>query len=47
MASSRIFVQEAIHDIVVKKLAEKAKSWVIGDPFDPSTCHGPQVRVRF
>lgn len=44
MASSRIFVQEGIHDIIVKKLAEKAKNWVIGDPFDPSTRHGPQVR---
>lgn len=47
MASSRIFVQEGIHDIVVKKLAEKAKNWVIGDPFDASTRHGPQVRVNF
>ncbi|KAL8120146.1 aldehyde dehydrogenase family 2 member C4-like [Apium graveolens] len=43
VASSRIFVQEGIHDRVVKKLAEKAKNWVIGDPFDPSTRHGPQV----
>lgn len=43
MASSRIFIQEGIHDVFVQKLAEKAKSWSIGDPFDPSTRHGPQV----
>lgn len=47
MASSRIFVQEGIHDIIVNKMAEKAKNWVIGDPFDPSTRHGPQVCFFF
>lgn len=43
VASSRVFIQEGIHEAFVKKLAEKAKTWVIGDPFDPSTHYGPQV----
>ena len=43
MAGSRVFVQEGIHDAVVKKLAEKAKNWVVGDPFDPTVNQGPQV----
>lgn len=43
MAGSRVFVQEGIHDAVVKKLAEKAKNWVVGDPFDPIVNQGPQV----
>lgn len=47
MASSRVFIQEGIHEAFVKKLAEKAKTWVIGDPFDPSTHYGPQVKLLF
>ncbi|XP_057536671.1 aldehyde dehydrogenase family 2 member C4-like isoform X1 [Amaranthus tricolor] len=43
VAGSRVFVQEGIHDAVVKKLAEKAKNWVVGDPFDPTVNQGPQV----
>jgi len=43
MAGSRVFVQEGIYDEFVKKLLEKAKSWVVGDPFDPSVRQGPQV----
>jgi len=39
-----VFVQEGIYDQVEKKLVEKAKAWVIGDPFDPKTQQGPQVR---
>ncbi|KAJ4846395.1 Aldehyde dehydrogenase 2 member C4 [Turnera subulata] len=42
-ASSRVFVQEGIYDEFVEKLAEKAKTWVVGDPFDPKTRLGPQV----
>ncbi|KAL3532434.1 hypothetical protein ACH5RR_005955 [Cinchona calisaya] len=43
VASSRIFVQEGIYDQLSKKLVEKAKTWVVGDPFDPRTLQGPQV----
>lgn len=45
MAGSRVFVQEGIYDEFIKKLAEKAKTWKVGDPFDPSTRHGPQVCI--
>lgn len=43
MASSRLFVQEGIYEKLVEKLVEKAKAWVVGDPFDPKVQHGPQV----
>jgi coniferyl-aldehyde dehydrogenase len=43
VASSRVYVQEGIYDQVVKKLVEKAKAWVVGDPFDPQVQQGPQV----
>ncbi|KAH7849372.1 hypothetical protein Vadar_016890 [Vaccinium darrowii] len=35
-AGSRVFVQEGIYSELVKTLAEKAKTWVVGDPFDPT-----------
>ena len=43
MASSRVLVQDGIYDEFVKKLAEKAKAWPVGDPFDPQVRQGPQV----
>ncbi|KAI4380037.1 hypothetical protein MLD38_006268 [Melastoma candidum] len=43
VASSRVFVQEGIYEELEKKLVEKAKAWTVGDPFDPTTNHGPQV----
>ncbi|CAK9150886.1 unnamed protein product [Ilex paraguariensis] len=43
VAGSRVFVQEGIYDEFVKKLAEKAKTRVVGDPFDPAVRQGPQV----
>ncbi|CAK9150885.1 unnamed protein product [Ilex paraguariensis] len=43
VAGSRVFVQEGIYDEFEKKLAEKAKTWVVGDPFDPTVNQGPQV----
>lgn len=43
MASSRVYVQEGIYEKLVKKLVEKAKATVVGDPFDPRVNHGPQV----
>ncbi|CAL5360597.1 unnamed protein product [Camellia sinensis] len=48
VAGSRVFVQEGIYDELVKKLLEKAKAWVVGDPFDPTVRQGPQVdKVQF
>ncbi|KAL0427065.1 UNVERIFIED_CONTAM: Aldehyde dehydrogenase family 2 member C4 [Sesamum latifolium] len=43
VAGSRVFVQEGIYDKFVGKLVEKAKTWVVGDPFDPNVHQGPQV----
>ncbi|RDX67720.1 Aldehyde dehydrogenase family 2 member C4, partial [Mucuna pruriens] len=43
VAGSRVFVQEGIYDEFEKKLVEKAKAWVVGDPFDPKAQQGPQV----
>ncbi|KAI4380691.1 hypothetical protein MLD38_006854 [Melastoma candidum] len=42
-ASSRVYVQEGIYEEFKKKLVEKTKVWLVGDPFDPSTNQGPQV----
>ncbi|KAI3446976.1 hypothetical protein Pfo_003641 [Paulownia fortunei] len=43
VAGSRVFVQEGIYDKFLVKLVEKAKTWVVGDPFDPNVHQGPQV----
>ncbi|TKY44655.1 Aldehyde dehydrogenase family 2 member C4 [Spatholobus suberectus] len=43
VAGSRVFVQEGIYDEFEKRLVEKAKAWVVGDPFDPKVQQGPQV----
>lgn len=43
VAGSRVLVQEGIYDKLVKKLEEKAKNWVVGDPFNPNVHQGPQV----
>ncbi|XP_021741352.1 aldehyde dehydrogenase family 2 member C4-like [Chenopodium quinoa] len=43
VAGSRVLVQEGIYEEMKRKLAEKAKSWVVGDPFHPNVQQGPQV----
>nr|AVX32613.1 aldehyde dehydrogenase VoALDH1 [Valeriana officinalis] len=43
VAGTRIFVQEGIYDKFLEKLAVGIKTWVVGDPFHPSTRQGPQV----
>ncbi|KAK2462656.1 hypothetical protein APHAL10511_005389 [Amanita phalloides] len=44
-AGSRIFVQEGIYDKFLAKMTEitRAAGAAAGDPFQPSTLHGPQV----
>ncbi len=42
-AGSRLFVQESIYDEFVHKIAARAKSRKVGDPFQPDTEQGPQV----
>ncbi|XP_071742310.1 aldehyde dehydrogenase 1 [Rutidosis leptorrhynchoides] len=42
VAGCRVFVQEGVHDVFVKKLEGMVKAWPIGDPFDLATRHGPQ-----
>lgn len=42
-AGSRLFVEDKVHSQLVDKLAAKAKSAKLGDPFDPATTQGPQV----
>ncbi|KAL4374844.1 hypothetical protein S245_017490 [Arachis hypogaea] len=43
VAFSRVYVQERIYDEFEKKVVEKAKTWVVGDPFDPKVQQGPQT----
>jgi aldehyde dehydrogenase (NAD+) len=42
-AGSRLFVEEKIHEEFVKRLAEKAKKRMVGDPLHLETEQGPQV----
>ncbi|KAL2321250.1 hypothetical protein Fmac_030219 [Flemingia macrophylla] len=46
VAGSRVFVQEGIYDEFEKKVVEKAKAWVVGDPFNPKVHQGPQVSKK-
>jgi len=42
-ASSRVFVQEGIHDKFIAAVAERAKALKVGDALDPTTQMGPAV----
>lgn len=44
-AGSRTYVQEDIYKEFVERSVEKAKSRVVGNPFDFKTEQGPQVRA--
>ncbi|KAF9615541.1 hypothetical protein IFM89_024389 [Coptis chinensis] len=46
VAGSRVYVQEGIYDEFVRKCVEKAKKWVVGDPFDPQVHQGPQANRK-
>lgn len=43
VAASRVYLQEGIYDRFEKKLADRMKNWVVGDPLDPRVNQGPQV----
>ena len=42
-AGTRTFVEESIYDEFVKRSVALAQSRKVGDPFDPSFNHGPQI----
>ncbi|MEJ9232939.1 aldehyde dehydrogenase family protein [Peribacillus butanolivorans] len=42
-APTRLFAQREIYDEVVEKIAEYAKNYKCGDPFDPASDQGAQV----
>ena len=44
-AGTRTYVQEGIYEEFVRKSAERAQRRILGDPFDESTDHGPQVNL--
>ncbi|WP_431311153.1 aldehyde dehydrogenase [Methylobacterium nigriterrae] len=46
VCASRHLVQASIYDAFVEKLAAKAKSIRIGDPFDPATQLGPVISAK-
>src|SRR5471030_1629248 len=46
VCASRHLVQEKVYDEFVEKLAAKAKTIRIGDPFDPATQLGPVISAR-
>ena len=42
-AGSRVFVEDAIYDAFVEKSVQRAKSRLVGNPFDLTVEQGPQV----
>ncbi|WP_458355083.1 aldehyde dehydrogenase family protein [Peribacillus frigoritolerans] len=45
-APTRLFAQREIYDEVVEKIAEYAKNYKCGDPFDPKSDQGAQVSIQ-
>ncbi|XP_035683791.1 retinal dehydrogenase 2-like [Branchiostoma floridae] len=43
IAGTRTFVQESVYDDFVKRSVERVKKRTVGNPFDMTTQHGPQV----
>lgn len=42
-AGSRLFVEQKVYDDFLDKIVRRARSQVVGNPFDPATTQGPQV----
>lgn len=45
-ANSRLLVQRSIHDAFVKRLIDKARQWLPGNPLDPASKSGAMVNAR-
>ncbi len=45
-AGSRLFVHESVYDKFVQKAVDMAKARTIGNPYEPTTRNGPQVRPQ-
>ncbi|QNA85500.1 5-carboxymethyl-2-hydroxymuconate semialdehyde dehydrogenase [Sphingomonas sp. So64.6b] len=45
-SSSRLLVEQSIHDQFVARLEERVKQLKVGDPFDPATEVGPLIHPR-
>ncbi|MGE7610362.1 aldehyde dehydrogenase family protein [Peribacillus frigoritolerans] len=45
-APTRLFAQREIYDEVVEKIAQYAKNYKCGDPFDPKSDQGAQVSIQ-
>jgi (Z)-2-((N-methylformamido)methylene)-5-hydroxybutyrolactone dehydrogenase len=43
IAGSRLLVERSVHDELVERLAARAKTIALGDPFDPATEMGPMA----
>ena len=43
----RIYVHESLYDAFVEKAVALVNSYVLGNPLDPATTHGPMAHVRF
>jgi acyl-CoA reductase-like NAD-dependent aldehyde dehydrogenase len=46
LAGARLLVHESIHDALVERLAERARTIVLGDPLEPATEMGPLANDR-
>jgi (Z)-2-((N-methylformamido)methylene)-5-hydroxybutyrolactone dehydrogenase len=46
MAGSRLIVHEDIHDELIQKVAERAKTIVLGNPLEPATEMGPLANAQ-
>jgi vanillin dehydrogenase len=44
MANSRIIVEDSVYDAFANAFVERAKTYKVGDPRDPSTVIGPLIR---
>ena len=45
-SSSRVLIQESIHDEVVERVAEKMRNVKVGHPLDPTSVVGPLIHPR-
>ena len=46
VAGSRVFIQKSIHSKILRKIKERAKAIIVGDPLDKKTQVGPLATVH-